>query len=90
MQKAIIFKGIEYIRLSQLPKEEKEQISNWLQRDMIIKIQTDNELLTDCINYKDYKHWFSKIYTQISPVELTEKAAAKQSQRKPLTGLAFD
>jgi hypothetical protein len=52
-----IYKGIEFVRISSLDKEEKNQIWQTLERDKIIKILRDNELLNDCIQYEDYISW---------------------------------
>ncbi|MTI20811.1 hypothetical protein E1176_07250 [Fulvivirga sp. RKSG066] len=92
MQKVSIYKGIEYIRISQLPKEERDQIRNWLNIDTIIKIQTETELIPDGVVYKNYVHWYENIYTKISPAEVaTESKAAKaKASTKPYSGLAFE
>ncbi|MEM7108410.1 MAG: hypothetical protein AAF519_09305 [Bacteroidota bacterium] len=72
MQKAQVYKGIHYIRVQDLPKAEQIQIKNIDSRDIIIKILTDTELMTDCITYEDYTHWYQNIYTQVSLVEQEE------------------
>lgn len=90
MQKVSVYKGIEYIRISELPTEERTQIKNWLGTDMIIKIQTQDQLLPDCVVYKDYVHWFDKIFTKISPVDTSEKAKKPEVKSKPYSGLAFE
>lgn len=83
MQKVSVYRGIEYIRISELPEDEKTQIRNWLDRDMIIKIQTQDQLLPDCVVYKEYVHWYEKIYTKISPVDTTKKASQTDVKSKP-------
>jgi len=92
MQEVSIYKGIEYIRVSQLPEEEKEQIRNWLNADLIIKIQTNKELLPDCVVYKNYVHWYENIFTKISPADVsTEKKPSEVGAKaKPYTGFVFD
>jgi len=52
-----VYKGIEYVRISSLNKEEKNKIWQTLDREKIIKILKDNELLNDCVQYQDYLSW---------------------------------
>lgn len=56
---AEIYKGIEFVRISNLPSEEREKIFQTLERDKIIKILREKELLNDCIQVSDYKAWRS-------------------------------
>ncbi len=51
------FKGIEFVRISSLPAEQKEKIWQSFQHDKIIKIVKDKTLLNDCILYNDYLSW---------------------------------
>ena len=90
MQKVSVYRGIEYIRISELPEDEKSQIRNWLNRDLIIKIQTQDELLPDCVVYKEYVHWFKNIYTQLSPADTQKETSKADVKSKPYSGLAFD
>jgi hypothetical protein len=55
-----IYKGIEYVRISNLPADQKEKISISLNTDKIIKIVKDGTLLPDCIQYSDYLIWFEE------------------------------
>lgn len=55
-----IYKGIEFIRIANLPEEQKKQISATLDRTKIIKILKDKELVNDCVQTNDYKDWLSK------------------------------
>ena len=54
------FKGIEFIRISSLPEDQKEKIWQSFQHDKIIKIVKDQALLNDCILYNDYISWLSQ------------------------------
>ena len=62
-QKAIeqIFRGIHYIRISPLPEEQKDQFVKWLPRDQIIKIQVEQDIYNDCVQFHHYEHWFDNI-----------------------------
>jgi hypothetical protein len=54
------FKGIEFVRISSLPEEQKEKIWQSFQQDKIIKIVRDQSLLNDCILYNDYVSWLNQ------------------------------
>ena len=54
------FKGIEFVRISSLPEDQKEKIWQSFQQDKIIKIVKDQALLNDCILYQDYLSWLNQ------------------------------
>ena len=56
------YKGIEFVRLSRLPEDQKVLLLQSLTSDKIIKILRENELLTDCVQYKHYEAWYGKLY----------------------------
>ncbi len=60
------FKGIEFIRISKLPEEQKKQITQSLPSDQIIKILRENELLVDCVQFKHYQQWFVQHFAKQS------------------------
>jgi hypothetical protein len=62
LKPAEIYKGIEFVRISQLPAEQQEKLKHTIKRDKIIKILIDNILVNDCVQYPDYKAWFMEIY----------------------------
>jgi hypothetical protein len=51
------YKGIEFIRISALPEEERVLIRKTLDETKIIKILRERELLNDCIQVSDYSEW---------------------------------
>jgi len=56
-----IYKGIEYVQLSELPGDQQDLISHSSDnREMIIKIQVDGKILNDCIQFKDYLNWYKR------------------------------
>ncbi len=57
---AEIFKGIEFVRISSLPGDQKEKIWHSLRHDKIIKIVKNQSLLNDCILYQDYISWLGQ------------------------------
>jgi len=56
-----VYKGIEYVQLSELPSDQQHLISHSSDnREMIIKIQVDGKILNDCIQFKDYQNWYKR------------------------------
>lgn len=51
------YKGIEFVRISSLPKEQQNQVWASFEREKIIKIVRDQSLLNDCILYDDFAAW---------------------------------
>lgn len=52
-----IYKGIEFVRISNLPKEQSESIKASFPKEKIIKILKDEVILRDCIQYHEYIEW---------------------------------
>ena len=75
------YKGIEFVRISTLPEDQKQLIWTSLKRDKIIKILKKDCLLNDCIQISDYEKWYTENY-------LTEviKPTASETQNRPLQG----
>jgi hypothetical protein len=53
-----IYKGIEYVQLSELPAIQAESLKNTLNERTLIKILMDDEILHDCVLYSAYEKWF--------------------------------
>ncbi|NJN41780.1 MAG: hypothetical protein HC811_05645 [Flammeovirgaceae bacterium] len=76
------YRGIEFVRLSSLPEEQKNQIWQAVGRDKIIKILRNNVLLNDCLQYADYVSWYNRQHTlngeqKIKPIEQNIKSVIK-------------
>ena len=57
-----IFKGIEFVVLSDLP--ENQQVLLRFNSSMEwIKILIDGKILDNCIQYKEYSIWHATVYT---------------------------
>jgi hypothetical protein len=63
------YKGIEFIRISSLPEDQRIRIQSSFSKSRIIRILRDSELLKDCIQYSDYQDWYSKISRVETKVE---------------------
>lgn len=62
MVKSKVYKGIEFIQLSELPQEQREMLSSTLNRSLVIKILVSGKILNDCIQFRDYITWYEGIY----------------------------
>ncbi len=76
------FRGIDYIRLTDLPTELRGEIGNWLSDEVLIKIQTDEGVERDCIQVKDFIHWYENLFTPVTPVDDSPKGQAVKAQKK--------
>lgn len=59
-----IYKGIEYIQLNDLPREQQEKMQKTLNREFYIKILVNGEIISNCIQYKDYRNWYETVFRQ--------------------------
>jgi hypothetical protein len=76
------YKGIEFVRISSLPEDQKTLLRKSLDRNKIIKILKENRLLSDCVMYSDYSEWFSKNLNATSPL------ATSDTKLRPILELA--
>ena len=76
------YKGIEYIQLSSLPKEQYDSFIKSTSGELIIKIKVNEEILPDCVQYKDYANWFKRVY---APAASVKEKAVSQPARLHLT-----
>lgn len=76
------YKGIEFVRISSLPKEQQNQVWASFERDKIIKIVRDKSLMNDCILYHDFTAWQAQFQPPTAP---------QPSSNNPILGkLAFE
>jgi hypothetical protein len=71
------YKGIDFVRLSTLPGEQKSKIRESYHREGIVKIIKDNSLINDCIIYSDYVNWYKQHRFSKIP------SAKKESNNQP-------
>jgi hypothetical protein len=72
MSQKEIYKGIEFVRISNLPKEQSEVIYTAFPKDKIIKILRDEMIVRDCIQYQDYQEWFKETFQKQSDLVMTK------------------
>ena len=78
------FKGIEFVRISSLPEEQKKKIWQTLQHDKIIKIVKEQALMNDCILYQDYVSWLHQQQNSI-----VKSSSPSSSSQPTFVKLAF-
>jgi hypothetical protein len=60
------------VRISQLTKEEQALFEKNFNQDALIKIMIGEEIIHDCIQYKDYVLWYKESF-----IEEVEKQSPK-------------
>ncbi len=77
------YKGIEFVRISSMPKEQQRQVWESFERGKIIKIVTGDSLMNDCILYNDFAAWQAK--------SQSKEASTTSADRQGMLGkLAFE
>jgi hypothetical protein len=61
---AEIYKGIEFVRIANLPEEQKTHIRETIDHSKIIKILRGKELLNDCVQVNDYAAWMKENFNK--------------------------
>ncbi len=60
------YKGIEFVRISNLPVEQIEHLYTSFPKEKIIKILKGDVILKDCIQYQEYQEWVKQSYRVIA------------------------
>lgn len=84
-----VFKGIEFIRICNLPEDQKEFVVVSVATDRIIKILKNNVVLRDCIQYHDYLSLYDQFKAQVAAAATTPKNNLAQVKNPSLYKLAF-
>lgn len=58
------YKGIEFVRISNLPEDQRSQIRATIGDSKIIKILKEKELLHDCVQVNDYALWMKENFNK--------------------------
>jgi hypothetical protein len=66
--KSTIYKGIEYVQINTLPKEQMDSLMKTINRELLIKILIDDKLVGNCLQFKDYESWFDLVYSSDKPI----------------------
>ena len=59
-----VYKGINYIRISDLPDKQKAIYAEDQKKMELIKINTGDQVFHDCIPYSVYDSWYRSIFLQ--------------------------
>lgn len=81
-----VYKGIEYVQLGDLPREQQEKLKATVDPAIFIKILIENKVVANCIQYKDYSLWFDNVFKAPVPVSTLGKEVPMPS---PEVNMAF-
>jgi hypothetical protein len=59
------FKGIDYVQVNQLPKEQYEKFVQTTSKSLHIKILIEGKVVSGCVQYKDYSLWYENVYANL-------------------------
>lgn len=76
------YKGIEFVRISTLPEEQKRKIWTSSYQHKVIKILRDKELLSDCLPYENYVEWYEQSYKTAPVVSPRPAERAKETEAR--------
>lgn len=72
-----IFKGIEYVQFNELPVVQQETLLQTINQNLFIKIMIDGQIISQCLQFKDYNNWYESVYKVKTAV--LKEAAVKES-----------
>ena len=58
LAKVKVYKGIEFIELNDLPPEQAALFQEFAPKEAFIKILIKDKVVSNCIQYKDYRAWY--------------------------------
>jgi|GEM_PF-2844357 len=58
------YRGIEFVHIDNLPKDQRTQLDDWLPITKFIKIKIAENVLDHCVNYTDYLFWYENYYSK--------------------------
>lgn len=59
-----IFKGIEYVQVSELPQSQRDILTQTINPELYIKLLIDGKIISGCLQYKDYTKWYLESYQE--------------------------
>ena len=83
-----VYRGIHYVRVSDLPSDQQPLFSEWLPSDQVIKIMIHKKIYEDCVQYHHYEHWFDNIYPNQEKVKM-EIATEEEEQKTSRFSFSF-
>jgi hypothetical protein len=82
--KSTIYKGIEYVQINTLPKEQMDSLMKTINRELLIKILIDDKLVGNCLQFKDYESWFDLVYSSDKPTATKVKEKETVLEAEPV------
>jgi hypothetical protein len=79
MVKSKVYRGIEFVQLSELPGDQREMLTNTFNKSLVIKILVSGKVLNDCIQFRDYMTWYEGVYNLQNTATKIETAKSKQT-----------
>ena len=76
--KAKVYRGIEFITVSELPTPQQLLLEHNLETERI-KILFDGKILKNCIQYSEYDKWYSSVYKK-SVATVVESNPVKEEE----------
>jgi hypothetical protein len=73
------FKGIEYIQVDELPQTQREKLFQTIGRDVFIKIMINGQIVSQCMQYRDYSYWFDTVY-KVKGAQVKETRVAEEME----------
>lgn len=52
----------EYVRLAELPGRQAGDLLDWLPETYFTKVEGEEIMHDDCVDYEDYEFWFEHCY----------------------------
>jgi hypothetical protein len=83
-----IYKGIEYVQFNELPLPQQQKLNETLNKDLFIKIMIDGQIVSECLQFKDYSYWYNSVY-QAQKISTQETVAVSTSVDFGAKELAF-
>jgi hypothetical protein len=77
-----IFKGIEYVQVSELPQSQREILTQTINPDLFIKLLIDGKIISGCLQYKDYNNWYVNQF-QTAKTPAREQSVVSELEIKP-------
>lgn len=77
-----IFKGIEYVQVSELPQAQREMLTQTINPELYIKLLIEGKIISGCLQYKDYSKWYVDHF-QLQVTAPLEQSAVPEAEIKP-------
>jgi len=65
-----VYRGIHFVRVSELPPDQQSFFKEWLPTDQLIKIMIEKDVMNDCVQFHHYEHWFDNVYPTQESVKM--------------------